>query len=208
MNFFGHAVVAAVVDADERHLLGSMLPDFEAMLGVPLVAVRDPHLRRGIDLHHRTDDAFHRNPMFVEIGALALSALTGAGVRRGTARAVGHIGTEMFLDGWLAREQAHVDAYLAALGLELGERLDWEDAGRAFTTLRSRLRSWGAPRDYAEPGFVLARLTDALRRRPALAVLDAESVRVAEFLPSLQERVEQGAPELLHQVQDALGLRG
>lgn len=207
MNFFGHAVVAAVADADERHLLGSMLPDFEAMLRVPMVAVRDPHVQRGIDLHHRTDDAFHRNRVFVEIGALALSALTAAGVRRGTARAVGHIGTEMFLDGWLAREQAHVDAYLAALRLELGHRLEWEDAGRAFTTLRSRLSNWGAPRDYAKPGFVLARLADALRRRPALAVLDEESARVAEFLPLLRERVEKDAPELLHQVQDALGLR-
>ena len=208
MNFFGHAVIAAVADPDERHLLGSMIPDFEAMVRVPLVAVRDPRVQRGIDLHHRTDDAFHRNPVFVEIGALALSALTDAGVRRGTARAVGHIGTEMFLDGWLAREQSHVEAYLAALGFELGKRLEWKDAGRAFTTLRSRLRNWGAPRDYAEPGFVLSRLTDALRRRPALAVLDEESARVAGFLPLLQERVEKDAPELLHQVQDALGLRG
>mgnify|MGYP001826555125 FL=1 len=196
-----------MADADEHHLLGSMLPDFEAMLRVPLITVRDPDIRRGIDLHHRTDDAFHRSPVFVEIGAGALSALTATGVRRGTARAVGHIGTEMFLDGWLARDQAHVDLYLAALGVELGERLHWGDAGLAFATLRRRLTTWGAPRDYAEPGFVLQRLTDALARRPALAVLDEESARVADFLPFLQERVEKDAPELLHRVQDALGLR-
>ena len=51
MNFFGHAVIAAVADPDERHLLGSMIPDFEAMVRVPLVAVRDPRVQRGIDLH-------------------------------------------------------------------------------------------------------------------------------------------------------------
>ncbi len=208
MNFFGHAVIALRADRDARHLLGSMLPDFEAMIDVPLVAVRDASVQRGIDLHHRTDDAFHRNAVFVRIAALALDALTELGVRRGTGRAVGHIGTEMFLDGWLAREQGHVDAYLAALEVEIDGRLQWEDAGRGFARLRSRLTRWGAPGDYAEPAFVLARLTDALRRRPALAVLEEECAQVAEFLPSLKALVEADAPELLHRVQDALGLRG
>lgn len=205
MNFFGHTVIAGWRDRKARHLLGSMLPDFETMVRVPLVEVRDPDIQRGIDLHHRTDDAFHRAPAFVAFCGHARTELTAAGVRRGTARAVSHIGSEMFLDGWLAREPAHIDGYLAALDLDVDDLLGWQDDGQAFSKLHDRLTSWGAPHDYAEPSFVLARLADALRGHPALAVLEEQETRVAEFLPSLQRVVERDAPELLNQLQDALG---
>jgi len=205
LNFFGHAVIASWSDKRAGHLLGSMLPDFETMVRVRLIEVRDADIQRGVDLHHRTDDAFHRTPTFLACCAYALAELTQAGVRRGTARAVGHLGSEMFLDGWLAGKQDHVDDYLRALQVHLGGRLRWQDDGRAFSELHERLRVWGAPHDYAEPPFVLARLRDALLRRPALSVLDDQVDRVAEFLPSLQRMVERDAPELLHELQDALG---
>ena len=205
MNFFGHAVVAGWDDRRAGHLLGSMLPDFETMVRVPLIDVRDRHIQRGIDLHHRTDEAFHRAPAFLAFCAHALGELTAAGVRRGTARAVGHIASEMFLDGWLAREQTHIDDYLAALELEVDDLLGWQDDGRAFSKLHTRLTLWGAPRDYAEPSFVLARVSAALRRRPALAVLEEQSAPVAEYLPFLQQMVESDAAELLNELQDALG---
>jgi acyl carrier protein phosphodiesterase len=139
LNFFGHAVVAGWQDNRASHLLGSMLPDFETMIRVPLIEVRNPDIRRGIELHHRTDDAFHRAPAFLALCAHALGELTEAGVRRGTARAVGHIGSEMFLDAWLAREQAHVDDYLTALELEVDGLLGWQDDGHAFSKLHARL---------------------------------------------------------------------
>jgi len=205
LNFFGHAVVAGWRDNRAGHLFGSMLPDFETMVRVPLIEVRDPDIQRGIELHHRTDEAFHRAPAFLAFCARALDELTGAGVRRGTARAVGHIGSEMFLDGWLARDQAHIDGYLTALDLEVDGLLGWQDDGHAFSKLHTRLTLWGAPRDYAEPSFVLARLADALLLHPALAVLEHQSAQVADFLPSLQRMVERDAPELLNQLQDALG---
>jgi acyl carrier protein phosphodiesterase len=208
LNFFGHAVVAAWADSRAEHLLGSMLPDFEAMVRVPLMEVRDPDIRRGIDLHHRTDGAFHRAPIFLSLCARAVDELNGAGVRRGTARAVGHIGSEMFLDGWLTREQDYVDGYLTALEAEIDGCLEWEDDGRAFTKLHARLSMWGAPRDYSEPSFVLARVTDVLQRRPALTVLEDEATQVEAFLPRLQRMVEGHAPELLTELQDALGLGG
>lgn len=205
MNFFGHAVVAGWADNRAGHLLGSMLPDFETMVRVRLLEVRDPHIQRGIDLHHRTDEAFHRAPAFLACCSHALGELTDVGVRRGTARAVGHIASEMFLDGWLAREQAHIDDYLAALELEVNDLLGWQDEGRAFSKLRTRLALWGAPRDYTEPPFVLARVSDALRSRPALAVLEEQSAPIAEYLPSLQRMVERHAAELLNELHDALG---
>jgi hypothetical protein len=185
-----------------------MLPDFESMVRVPLVAIHDAEVQRGVELHHRTDEAFHRAPAFLAMCSQALDAMASAGVRRGTARAVGHIASEMFLDGWLAREPGHVKGYLGALSHEVGESLEWEDDGHAFSTLRTRLTRWGAPCDYAEPAFVLERLDDALRQRPALSILPDQSSRIAEYLPDLRGLVEADAPELLHEVQNALGLRG
>lgn len=205
MNFFGHAVIAGWRDPGARHLLGSMLPDFETMVRVPLLEVRDPDIQRGINLHHRTDDAFHRAPVFVAFCSRARMELTAAGVRRGTARAVGHIGSEMFLDGWLTRDPAHIERYLGALDLDANDLLEWKDDGQAFSKLRDRLTSWGAPHEYSEPSFVLARLADALRVHPALCVLEEQEATVAEFLPSLQQMVEREAPELLNHLQDALG---
>ncbi len=205
MNFFGHTVVASWQDNRAQHLFGSMLPDFETMVRVPLIAVHDLDIERGIDLHHRTDEAFHRSPIFLSFCARSLDALANAGVRRGTARAVGHVASEMFLDGWLARNQAHIDDYLAALDLEVDALLEWKDEGRAFSKLHTRLTLWGAPRDYSDPSFVLARLTDALGSRPALAVPEDQAAEVAAFLPSLRDLVEQGAPELLHELRVALG---
>lgn len=207
MNFFGHAVVAGWADGRAEHALGSMLPDFEAMMRVPLVEVRDADIQRGIELHHRTDDAFHRAGLFVAWSAAALDALTHAGVRRGTARAVSHIATEMFLDGWLAAQPSLAAGYLSALEVEANGRLRWKDGGEAYQTLRGRLSSWGAPRDYTNPPFVLARLRDALRRRPSLAIAEEDAERVAACLPPLKRRVQQEARELLDELRDALGLR-
>lgn len=206
MNFFGHAVVASWADDRAGHLLGSMLPDFETMVRVPLIAVLDADVRRGIDLHHRTDQTFHGTPVFLALCAHALEELSERGVRRGTARAVGHIGSELFLDGWLTRERHHVDGYLAALETEAQLSLRWKDDGIAFSKLRTRLATWGAPREYADPPFVYARLNDALRCRPALSVLEEHAVHVLEFLPSFREMVADHAPELLHQLRDGLGL--
>lgn len=207
MNFFGHAVIAGWADAQAELALGSMLPDFETMMRVPLLEVRDSGIQRGIDFHHRTDDAFHRTPAFIAWNAFALDALTDAGVRRGTARAVSHIATEMFLDGWLATQQDLAQGYLAALAVEADGRLRWEDGGRAYEKLHRRLSAWGTPNDYAQPSFVLARLHDALRGRPSLAIISEEAEQVAACLPALKAAVQREARELLDELRDALDLR-
>lgn len=206
MNFFGHSVVAGWTDTRPGHVLGSMLPDFEVMVGVALSQVHDGEIQLGIDLHHRTDDAFHRTPAFLALNTFALEQLTDAGVRRGTARAVGHIATELFLDGELASEPRNALGYSAALAIVPDGRLRWEDGGHAYATLHGRLAAWGAPTEYADPTFVLVRLRDALKRRPALAIADDEADRIGACLPKLKKRVAQDARELLDQLRDALGL--
>ena len=194
------------MDARAGAVLGSMVPDFETMLKVRVIGVRDEQIERGLELHHQTDDAFHVAPAFLLLCTEALKGLMGCGVRRGTARAIAHVGSEMFLDGWLAQDDAHARPYLGALYSELTDRLEWEDRGHAFAKLHQRLTAWGPPRDYSDPAFVLRRLNDVLRSRPRLAIIDAEQPQIAEFLPTLQSSVERRAPELLNELQDALGL--
>lgn len=206
MNFFGHAVVAGWTGARAGAVLGSMLPDFETMVKVRVVDVRDKDIERGVALHYRTDDAFHTAPTFLSLCTEALARLTALGVRRGTARAVAHVGSEMFLDGWLAQDDAHARTYLTALYPELTAQLEWEDRGRAFARLHKRLAAWGPPRDYRDPMFVLDRLNDVLRARPRLAVVEEQRHLIAEFLPTLRSRVEHRAPELLYELQDTLDL--
>ncbi len=207
MNFFGHAVVAGWVDGRAEHVLGSMLPDFQGMVGVPLVEVQDEGIRRGIDFHHRTDDAFHRSPVFSAWTSGALDALCSLGVRRGPARAVAHVAAEMFLDGHLASHPPLEEGYLAALAFEADGRIRWDDGGGAYGKLRNRLTRWGAPRDYQDSTFVLARLIDALSARPALAIADREIEPVAACLPTLQRHVQQEARALLVELRAVLGLQ-
>ena len=207
MNFFGHAVVAGWFDRRGEHVLGSMLPDFQGMVRVPLLEVRDHGIRRGIDLHHRTDDVFHRSPVFLRWTSRALDGLLEQGVRRGTARAIAHVAAEMFLDGHLASHPPFAEAYLAALAVEADGRIVWQDGGDAYSRLRGRLSTWGAPRDYQNPPFVLARLRDALRSRPGLAITDGEMDLVATCLPSIQRDVRDEARLLFAELRAALGLR-
>ncbi|MEM9072877.1 MAG: hypothetical protein AAGE52_30500 [Myxococcota bacterium] len=208
MNFFGHAAVSSWAGAARDGVLGSMVPDFESMTRVRVLDVHGDPIQRGIEFHHQTDDAFHRGPVFLSLCRRALNELGERGVRRGTARAVAHIGTEMFLDGFLADEASHREAYLDALAGHYPGGIDWEDGGAAFEELRGRLRRWGAPHDYRDPSFVLDRLRGALRDRPKLAVIDEQRSAVARFLPSLQEAVVAEAPELLNDLRDTLGLSG
>jgi hypothetical protein len=139
------------------------------------------------------------------LNARALDELTDAGVRRSTARAVAHISSEMFLDGYLARDTQHVNHYLAALQIDARTALDWGDGGAAYEALHERLARWRQPVDYGDPAFVLERLRDALAYRPALAVRPQDASALATCLPALRDRVEQHARELLVQLRVALG---
>ncbi|MEM7434201.1 MAG: hypothetical protein AAF436_03545 [Myxococcota bacterium] len=206
MNFFGHAVVAAWKGQDAFGVLGSMLPDFEGMTHVRVLEVRQEALRAGVALHHETDDAFHQSRVFVSLCRVGLDELTELGVRRGTARAVAHVGVEMFLDGLLTSDAGHGSAYDDALRQETHDAVLWEDQGLAFGKLQRRLRNWGTPHEYRDPTFVLDRLTDSLRTRPRLAILGQQRAAVADFLPRLQQSVEVRAPELLNELRDTLGL--
>lgn len=213
MNFFGHAAVAAWRDASPPFLLGAMLPDFCSMARARLVEVSHPAVSAGVDLHHRTDAIFHGTPTFVGICRNSVRELTGLGVARGSARAVAHIGAELFLDGVLvggeatsAAREAYPEALAQAREDRLGQDLRFRDpeGARRFHHVRARLEAWGIPDGYGDPEFVGDRLVGALRTRPRLALTPEDESRVRRWLPGAKLQVVARAPQLLDEVRAGL----
>src|SRR3954452_22349226 len=107
MNFFGHALIAQRAETTRgpirsEFVLGAMLPDFASMLRTrPPFSTLDA-LSAGLWFHHRTDDAFHGSPSFLQFSGDASRFLSDRGVARGTARAVAHVGVELLLDAAFA----------------------------------------------------------------------------------------------------------
>lgn len=211
MNFIGHATVALWRSAEPAYVLGSMLPDFASMAGTRLVpgvgAPPDAEgaLARGIALHHQTDDVFHGDPWFTALVQGTLDALSAEGVQRGAARAVGHVGVEMLIDGELLRRTEVAEAYTAALAADVAPAFVHAEGAERWAVLRARLRDHGPPHDYRDPERVLLRLTHVLARRPRLALDAAARDRVRAALPALQARVIDGLDGLLGQLRVRLG---
>lgn len=212
MNFFGHAVVARWRSQDPRFVLGTMLPDLTAMMGLRLTSATpatDAAVQTGIEHHYATDAAFHNATHFVRLCAESLDELTAAGVERGTARAVGHVGTELLLDGLLSREASELAAYKDALSQAVERRLvdtlglDPEARARLHAGL-VRLQQAPVPEGYREPAFVVDRLQFILERRPRLAIKPSDLPHVSARIRGLLDDVSTIAPELLADVRRRL----
>ena len=210
MNFFGHAVVASWEAGTPGFVLGAMLPDFATMCGARLAEIDHPELSAGLALHHRTDRVFHASSHFVALCREATRALLERGLGRGYAHAVGHVGVELLLDGWLVEQSKAREAYAAALRCgrrrELGRQIRWLDGeGRGrWRRLRRRLEAHGPPDDYRDPALVASRVERILRDRPRLA-LDARRTEItAHYLPELQQAVHARGAALIGELRQGL----
>lgn len=210
MNFFAHAVVASWHSREPRFVLGAMLPDLIGMTGVRLNGTTDAVLKRGIDMHHATDAAFHAAPIFTALCADAIAHLTEQGVERGTSRAVAHVGVELTLDGALSAEQALHALYREALDVAgsgaLDDTLSIVPAGglaRLTDGLR-RLARASIPAAYAEPAVVADRLRIILASRPRLAMRPEDVEPVLRWATVVRPLVLERRHELLEQVRRAL----
>lgn len=209
MNFFGHATIALWSTDEPAHVFGAMLPDFAGMVGARIGGALDhAELQAGIDLHHRTDDAFHGAPLFVELCRDAVQELEGVGVARASARAVAHVGTELLLDGWLASNDTAVAVYRAAMqaGPSLIPSIAFrsDDGPERCHWLLSRLAPAPIPQRYVETDFVTERLVFALASRPRLALSTNDAAHVRALLPNIQARVVAHAPTLIESVRTRL----
>jgi hypothetical protein len=197
MNFFGHALLAARRSDDPRFVLGSMLPDLVSMAGTRLGTVHDPVLAAGVALHHETDARFHAAGPFCELCRWASEELQSAGVHRATARAVGHVGSELLLDGLLSDDTAARAAYARSLEPDVREplaellSLRGDMQPEELSALMARLAQAPLPEGYRDATFVLERLRRILGPRPRLAFKPSDLEPTAAWLQKAQQSLHE-----------------
>jgi hypothetical protein len=213
VNFFGHAAFAFYERADDAFVLGAMLPDFATMIRARPPLAAHEQLTDGIAHHHATDEVFHGSRVFRRLCQDAFATLEARGVRRGTARAVAHIGIELLLDGVLARDPGACAAYTRALAeapeARLGRHLRWqEDEQRErFTVLCSALARRGLQAPDSRLDAMVWRLSRALAGRARLEMRAEDEAAVRLWAAGAEPVVQAEAPELLHEVRSGLSER-
>ncbi len=163
------------------------MPDLQNEAGVSYGSLQQwsEPLRVGVQCHHAADGVFHDLPVFLE-GSRALTRdLLERGVPRGAARAVGHAGWELLLDGLLIQDDALITGYFAALRVEVAD-LDWR-------TALERRAARGVPTYYAEPTRVAELLRRILSYRRLLAFDREHVTSVTEALANAQTHVAASA---------------
>ena len=193
MNFFGHAAIAGRFEPDPVFVLGAMLPDFCNMLGFTAHTPRSGKLAAGVRFHHVTDHAFHELDAFRSLNREATALLDARGVRRGTARAVAHVGVELMLDAELAESDQARTLYLEALRSaaipDIFCDAPWSPAERAeLGRLAATLEARGVAKTPTTHVFV-ERLTRALARRPRLMITSADLPAVTDWVELFRARV-------------------
>ncbi|HET6952840.1 MAG TPA: hypothetical protein VFI47_20830 [Acidimicrobiales bacterium] len=199
MNFLGHTHVALAAGRDDpRWLLGAVLPDLAPMAGVrvPHAGLTGP-LGEGVACHLRADAAFHAHPDFRSGSRAIRHALAGRGVASGPARAVGHAGWELLLDGTLIGSDTEAAFHWAlSVGDHAAPALPGEGDRARWRAFLARGRMAGGLR-YDDPAWVAARLHTMLARRPRLALPDAQVGVVAEVLDAQAAAVREVAATVL-----------
>lgn len=204
MNFFGHTFVAMADPGDDGHddpeyLLGAVLPDLASMARVRVDRSGiEGELLRGVRCHMEADAAFHDLPEFHRGMASLRERLAPHDIGRGAARAIGHVGWELLLDGTLLGSPAE-EAYWRALDVA-PEALDavtpagrerWAHfLGRWDLSPRPQLR-------YDDPGWVADRLFAMLSDRPYLQFRAEDVPSVAQALADEQPSVVAAADGVL-----------
>lgn len=209
MNVLGHTHVALAGGHDDpEYLLGAVLPDLAPMAGVRVVPARlGGALGDGVRCHLRADAAFHAHAVFLAGSSALRRALVEREVGWGPARAVGHAGWELLLDGTLVRTEVE-DAFRRALAI--GERaadgLGPDDRARWTAFLARARRLPGL--HYDDPRWVADRLHAMLAHRPRLRLPAAHVATVTDVLAAHVDAVVASAATVLHDTARALDPAG
>jgi len=208
MNFFGHAAIAGRFRATPEFVLGAMLPDFAGMLGLKTPPVTPDPLGEGVRFHHLTDHAFHELSWFRAFCAEATRFLDAQSVRRGTSRAVAHVGVELLLDAALAEDETARTRYLAALGAarrpELFAATTYhpEECAR-LAELAEVLETRGISRN-PDTALVVTRLERALAARPRLSIEPRDRPAIGSWVELFRDRVVASTPDLVRELTSTL----
>ena len=202
MNFFAHALVASWRSPSPVYALGAMLPDLAGMVGTRTPPVDHAELAAGVELHHLTDRAFHRLPVFVAAMGAIQGRLMTLGLGRGPAAGAAHVGFELCLDGALLDEPQAIPHYLAALDAARGDlraAIPWPDADCAdrWHAMVDRLASLGPPHRYRDLDLVATGVERALASRPRLALAARETDLLRAEMADIAARATAAAPGIL-----------
>ena len=216
MNAGGHIAVVALLaersgrKVDGAQLLGAALPDLAAMGRFRLVGKTDDEaVTRGIALHHRTDELFHRHAWFRDRNRSLTAMLSEAGLGRGPSMACSHVGIELLLDGELLKSEmvtAATTAAFDAIEERSGDLLALvEEPHRARWRMHlQRLSDHRLPIDYHDPQAVAARLHRILASRPRLRLPEHQVPVVARSLEGRKAAIDATAADLVDDLSEAL----
>ncbi len=181
-----------------------MLPDFCGMLGLRSPPPRTDTLGAGVRFHHLTDRAFHELSSFRSFCRDATALLDARGVRRGTARAVAHVGVELFLDAELSESSDARSHYFGALSAaerpEPFEHAEFSaDECARLGHLARLLSERGVTRKPATE-LVVTRLTRALQARPRLSIEPRDLPAVSDWVELFRPRVVASTPAVVSEL--------
>lgn len=194
MNFYSHLAIASLFTEDIAVAFGAMLPDFASMLGVRQPPTTDAGIKRGCELHHETDRLFHEHPLFREACLAETAVLRLRGFASGTARAVAHVGLEIFLDDALWEDGParvlYAEVLASATPRTLCRSIEWKspDQVQGFEQLRQRLLLSCSRTVPSAPPPLSERIFRALLRRPKLAVRADERVELDTWTAEAPQR--------------------
>jgi hypothetical protein len=212
MNYFGHCAVASWFDGKEAAPFGfgAMLPDFVLMARAKLAspATSNNAIADGIDLHHRTDAAFHHQPAVLALMRELSERLAHYGCARGPARAVAHIGVELLLDAVWTDDETYARCYQHAIATDVSQ-LHWDanddvDGATAMQNLQRRLIEFGVPRDLQRTDSIVHRMHRMLIDRPRLAPSASDLVAIGRAVDDQRMRCQIAAPTVLRSVRATL----
>ncbi len=160
-------------------------------------------IRLGVTVHHRTDEIFHQHPWFTQRVRSLRRDLEAAGLDRGAARAIAHVGPEMLLDGALlpdARES--IDVTFGALERHRPRLGSWVERTIDWQRHLDRLIAHRLPTDYDDPAQVARRLLRILEHRPRLGFAADQLPMVVGLLGRRQASIVDTAGEFVADVVD------
>jgi hypothetical protein len=205
VNVLAHTWVAhACGMGTPEEVLGAVAPDLATMAGVRLDrdALGGP-VADGVRCHLAADAAFHQDTTFLAGSSALRRDLLAVGVPRGAARAVGHVGWELLLDGLLvgtpteaAFRQAFTVAEAVTPAVRPGDRSRWE----AFLGHRRRPHALR----YDEPAWVVDRLVAMLARSARLRLPEEDAPAVTAVLAIHGEAVRAAGDGVLATTADAV----
>jgi hypothetical protein len=203
VNVLGHTHVALAVGVDAPdYVLGAVLPDLASMARVRLDRSRlEGGVAEGVRCHLAADAAFHTAPEFLRGSGAIRDDLRAAGVTAGPARAIGHVGWELLLDGTLLASPAPA-AYARALELGDGVGAAVREAHRPQWARLLAHRGRLPQLPYDDPRWVAERLVSILEPRPSLRVPVEQVPVVAEVLGRHADGVVAAAPAVLSATAD------